>query len=644
MAYVGQRDLGFPYVEIDDVPFPLVENSFVQVSPLAPFSSALQAGSSSRISDSRLSVEVWDNFSGGLGLRDEVDLQVTSYAEGNLDTRTPGYVLPPPAPVAMAGGAISGFPGMTIGMEHMESTPPGGTDGWLIWAPNKSVNTIKTLRSGVYTARTSEEMAGFTAWNGAYYYAGWDGANQHLYKTVDTGLNWTTPYTAALAAAWLGLTVLDNKLITYEQTTRLVRQSLDGVTFTTHSTMPAVYANETITGLFTWFNPQRTRDTLWAFTPYHILWYEEESGEWHSFYNYTGIAYADYPAYHVWRRDENLYAAPTQKDLADNRGFIQMFTGQVADDVSPNERLGLPVGFTKNVIRLQGGVHWLYAWISGTNGGLYAFNEFQGWTMLFDPRMLATTHLGGTGELVGGGYDNGRLWVVVNVGGTNTPYELSVPDRREALPRTGTVYSGRSGYLRSAWTSHNQLAREKLAAYFEVDFRKSDGLAGLPSTDNFDVTLYYRANGINWLSQTKTVHPGDALPLVFELSNVFNYRQLQWEVRIVDSATVAVDAGYALASVALYYSYWQGNHAAYQFNIDLSDERWRADRQLRNYDRDELIATLLGFNTDKRYRTFRYKVGAQEFTSTRVDLLVAGREDAELGGGVYSVTVRDLAA
>lgn len=645
MVYAGQRDLGFPYVEIDDVPFPLVEGSLVQVSPLAPFSSALQAGSSSRISDSRLSVEVWDNFTGGMGLRDETDQQVTSYARGNLDTRVAGYTLPPPAFTLLSGSmptfsiATEGF----IHVDHMESNPPGGTYGLLLYPERKSATSpIKQYRSGSLTARTSGYVAGFTAWAGAHYYLVTEGVGGpvKLYKTVDAGGTWTNPYTGG-AEIWEGLCVLDNKLVSYNRSTGLMKQTLDGVTWTTHSTLPANFVGEDIKEIFTWYNPQRSRDTLWAVTPFHIIWYEEESGEWHDFYDFTNLFYASNPAVHVWRRDENLYVSPLDVGYAtnDNRGFVQMFTGQVADDVSPNERFGLEDGFLKNIYRLQGGAHWLYAFGTGDEGGIFALNEFQGWSMLFDPTLCGG---GATTTLVGGGYGGGKLWAVVLESSVYNLYEILVPDRREAVPKGTDTYAGATAYIRSAWTSHNQLNRDKLAAYFEVDFRTADGLAGLPSTESFDLTLRVRANGIGWLTYTQTVHPGDTLPLVFPLSNVFNYRQLQWELQIGHYLSATTSDGYALASVALYYSYWQGNYYAYQFTVDLSEQRWAADRMLRNYDRDELIATLLGFNDSKRFRSFRYKVGAQELTRSRVDLLVAGREEAESGGGIYSVTVRDL--
>lgn len=643
--FIHENDKGLPYVLIDDIPFRIVEGSFVQVSPLAPFSSSLQAGASSRISDSRLSVEVWDNFTGGLGLRDETDQQVTSYAEGNLDTRVAGYNLPPPYPVAQL--ATTGYTASFVNVEHLDSSPPGGTDAVLLWATGSTV--IKVLRSGSYTTRTAEQFWGFTRFNGRYWYIGWDTTNVHLYNTNDTGNTWTTTLTTASAAPYKWLTTLDNRLVTYDSQTKLVKWSLDGVTFTTHSTMPNNYAAETITALFTWFNPQRSRDTLWAITPMRILWFEEESGEWHTFYPYNGVGYADSPAVAVWRRDDNLYVAPTQATASDNYGFIQMFTGQVADDVSPNERLGLPAGAVNTVWRLQGGVHWLYAFVTGTNGGVYALNEFQGWTMLFDPRQLGTGYLTGTGVVAGGGYDNGSLYVFVNVAGTYTIYKLAVPDRREAVPVASPGYLDRTAYLRSAWTSHNQLARWKQAAYFEVDFRKKDGLAGYTQTA-LTIEMFYRTDRLaTWTSLgTQTVNGTVAtnFPLKFAVSSsLCNYRQLQWEVRITDTDTGVASAGYALASVALYYSYWQGNYYAYQFNIDLTPDGWYMewpDMQFQQYDRDELIAALLGFNQNKTFHTFEYKVGAQNMSISRVDMLVAGREDSEVGGGIYSVTVRDL--
>jgi hypothetical protein len=179
--------------------------------------------------------------------------------------------------------------------------------------------------------------------------------------------------------------------------------------------------------------------------------------------------------------------------------------------------------------------------------------------------------------------------------------------------------------------------------------RLASGASGLPSTASYD--FYYSLNGgafvhlgpFNNAAVTSWPHK---LLLPDNVTQAgAPYRRLQWQITLTRGATPASSP--ALASVAWYYSYWQENHSAYQFAIDLSHETWAEfypDGYFGPYSRGELQLALLSLNDVKTYHTLKLYSGEFEETIGAVDVLVAGREDADSGGGVYSCTARDLDA
>ena len=402
---------------------------------------------------------------------------------------------------------------------------------------------------------------------------------------------------------------------------------------------------------------------MYALTTQRILGFEDESLDWHTFYDFEGVFTTDYPNIHLWRRDSDLYMAPFDephgKATYDRHGIVMMFTPGVADEVGPTKRFGLPAEYMDGVFRLQGGIHWLYAFAHGTPGGVFSLNEFGGWTQLFDPRVVTEDP---AAHIIGGGYANGVGYAIISNG---TLYALDLKDRRELHPRSdGSTYATGEHYLRSSWTTHNQMNRWKIGAYFEIDCRRGDGLSGVPPGSI--VQFRYRVDSEPWvtiqLGDPPTNEMGFSLLLPSVKANSASwpariplpaggaqtgvaYRRLQWEF-LSERSAPAEDTP-VLASVALYYSFWQGNYYAYQFNIDLSYARFEADwpdQMYGEYSRQELMEILLGFNEARRYHTFLYGFGPTEEYIGAVDILVAAREDADTGGGIFSVTVRDLRA
>lgn len=649
-------DTGPAYIELDGVPFPLVEGSQIQRSPLNPFSPAIQAGNSSRITDARLAVQVWDNFTGGLGQRDEEGQQGTSYSEGNIDVRVPGAAALPPLATFLVNTGFDHTNDAEIFVEYMRHAT---TPGLFLWSRRSSA--VRVWRAGVLTTLATGSVRGFASFSKAYWYTVQSGANGGIYKTTDAGATWT------LTKVWTSKTIralvsFDNRLIIYNETDNTFEYSTDGTTWVQYSGGPEFRPLETLSELFVWQAPGGARDTVFALTTQRIIGFEEEALEWHTFYDFEGVFNTDYPTIHLWRRDSNLYMAPfSEPHLTgvprDKNGVVMMFTAGVADEVGPTKRFGLPSTYVDGIFRLQGGIHWLYGWAHGTPGGLFALNEFGGWTMIFDPRVITGAS---TAHLIGGGYSNGTAWCITDNGSL---YSLDMPDRRELPPRPdGATYATGEYYLRSSWVTHSQQNRWKIGAYFEIDMRRSDGTSGVPPGST--VSLHYRVDNLPWqdiiLGDTPVNDYGFllALPTVEESAAQWPlqvplplgdaqtgvaYKRIQWEVRM-QRTEPATDTP-VLASVALYYTFWTGNHYAYQFNIDLSVARFESswpDDTYGIYSRQELVEILLGFNEGKKYHTFLYGSGPTEEVIESVDILVASREDADVGGGIYSVTVRDL--
>lgn len=661
---------GRPYIELDGIPYPLTQNSLVTRSPLQPFSPAIQAGNSTRITDARLAVRVWDDFTGGLGQRDD-DGVSTSYAEGDLDARVPGAVALPPRQKLLK--SIAGWDYSNNAPVFIEYMQHASSPGLFLWSRDGGRSSVYRFVPNTHTFTfVSEEVLGFASFKRAHFNIAFGAGNTKVYRTVDAGANWTSPVTHA-GKKYRGLVVWDNKLFSYNETDETIMQSLDGTTWTTFGAGPELRATEEIREIVVWGAPGGQRDTLYLITTLRVLGYQEDAQEWHPFYDYEGIFKAKVPSSHMWRRDSNLYFAPcdevydsTNGPTADKHSLVLMFTPGTSDEIGPNKRFAFPDGMVNGLFRLQGGVHWLYGFAFGSalpgygtpnltgviGGGFFAFNEMQGWTCLHQ-----------NSGLMGGGYANGKAWTL-DSGGL---YEFDVPDRRQLPPlASGVDYAApvafRPHYLRSHWTDNQAKNRWKLANYWEIDMRLADGTSGVPVGST--VILRWRTDNQPWQQVALGSNPeNDYLGmLLLQMPGPDTtewpvrvpmppggqqigvaYKRIQWEIWM-ERGGVANQTP-VLASVALYYTFWQENHYSYTMQLDLTPETWgeRADSTFNGYTRAELQHKLLTLNDKKQYVSFLYAPGGGvEELVPAVDVLIAAREDADWGGGVYNVTVRDV--
>lgn len=655
MASLESLGKGMPFVELDGIPYPLVKDSFIQVSPLAPFSTSLQSGASSRVADSRLSVEVWSDFSGGIGQLNEDAAETTSIDDSELDLRFPNKaMLPPKLNLGYDTSITSGTSQAWWRVEYLYEAYPSAALGYFLWNPLE--NFAKGYAPTPYT-RTTGYTNGFTFWNGKYYYITYDaggGGGNTLYSSDDNGATWSTTYTDALGQPFKHLLVWDEKLVTWNSTTGEVNVSLNGTSWAVDSTIPTQYGD--VIDLFVW-NDKDANKTLFAQTEHGIIWYEITATEWHMFYKTHGVFKNAAGATGVWRRDDNLYFSPNNGFGGYGPTVLMLASGGTSDNVSLNERFGMTFATPGYVYAFGSSVHWLYAFVSGADGGIYALNANQGWSQVFDP--VKTFYAGSTTALIGGGYANSKLFALTDDGRL---WSMEVPDYPYTLPALGlhSDLTGEVYRIRSSWTGHNQWNRWKIASHFEIDFRNPDG--GRGPDDDLSFVLRYQVDNDPWVSINASVlansgparvylPDGVALsPTVAYDPNGVPYQRLRWELEFTGG--YAGDYGsFNLASVALYYAYWQGNFYAYQFNVDLSNGEWldvwpdmtfgREDGS-GYYTRDELVAALLGMNQSRHFKTFKYASGSAELYIPRVDMLVASREEPEIGGGIYSVTVRDL--
>lgn len=638
-----------PTVQLDGVLFPVAEQSLLIRSPLNPFSPTTQAGNSARITDARLAVEVWDDFTGGLGQRDESGQGSTSYSEGNLDTRVPGAVALPPLQSLVTTTSFTAAD-QPVYVEYLRhATLPG----LLLWS--KKTSKAQLWRNGALTTRPAEFVRGVASHSNAYFYLAFTGTDSKVYKTTDAGATFSS--TTFAAQSLRGMTVYDDQLFVYNETAAKFQYSLDGVTWTDHSTSMKLRVGEQVSELYKWMSPSGSRDAIFCVTNLRILGYEDESTDWHTYYDFEGVFQTTWPNVHMFRRDSNLYFSPYDDASVanpDKNGLVLMFNPQTSDEVGPTKRYGLPDGYVDGIARMQGGVHWLYAWATGAPGGCYCYNEFQGWSMLLDPRTVGA----GTATMVGGGYFNSHLYSVTSDGRL---YDAYIPDRRSLPPAAGNTYNTGTHYLRTSWTTHNQANRTKIGAKFEIDMRGADGLSGVPPGTT--VTFRYRTDSNPWVSISLGTPPGNDLVGLLLMQSVqpssqqwpatvylptnaeqlgAPYKRIQWEISWARGTGASQTP--VLASVALYYTFWTEAHYSYQFNIDLSYETWSAwpDQTLNGYTREQLVEILLSMVESKAYHTFLYANGATAEYVPAVDLLVSSREDADMGGGIYSVTVRDL--
>lgn len=656
------------YVTVDGIDYPLVPGSEVLGAPLNPFSPASQAGTSSRITSQRHAVRVWDDFTQGIGFKDDNE-EHGGIAYGNLDLRIPDEATVPTD--AQPLGTTSGFnstamlPVRCVFMNNADT----GTYTFFCYANSNTGATIRTIKSTnrntVTTTVATENVQGVAQWQGNWYFLTSDTAssNMRLYKiTAVNPITGVITFTLILTTlnTYRGLVGYDNKLITYDDAGNQFVQLTSTPTWVVYlGGLDKSPFNESALQLFVWTDKSGSRDALYTLTSARILVYDEEGQQWEPFFEFARLWPAVNGYCHVNQRDNTLLFVPlhlpntssaTGGQVNDN---ILAFSPGTVDNWAVNKEKALPteetftagVGHIASVpVVLASGSHWTFAFMyaptvgatSGLGSTVMARNKEGGWTIVFDGNVVASAGSFSYSPIIGGGYGGGRLLVITADGRW---WDLSMPDNDIAHPR-GSYENGNLHvyFARSGRIYNGQRNVTKLASHLEVKLKNA--LAG---TEQVELQLN-TWDGVNMSGFTTSgnLASAGALLVSYVLPNARPYKYAEWKLLL---KSMSPGSPPVVESVSLYYTYWQQNHFAYSFTIDLSAETWATEYPnniFHGHSRSWLQQQLLTMIDGQTYHTFSYNRWDMRESVAKADILLSRREVADNGGGVYPCTARDL--
>lgn len=664
MSIFAAPQVGPSYVEIDSVKYPLVPGSEIQMSPLNPFSPSLVAGNQARVASQRHAVRVWDDFTQGMGFEDDNE-EHGGYAYGNLDTREPGQATMPTS--AVVAGSASGYTTtgrLPVRAQYMVD-PVSNNYAFLTWDYQFTTNTLSVVKTfkgtninAVALTSANEQVSGVAEWGGWWFMMTYDNVTNtsRMYRIIAisaTGVPTIGTVFTGVGSVFRFLVNYDSKLVTYDASNRVYKQ-WDGVSaFTSYigGIVPAAF-NENHRQLFVWTDKSGSGDALYTLTTHRIMVYDEEGEQWEPFYNFAPLWAATNGYCHVNARDNTLLFAPLDQPysasgkLNDN---LLAFSPGTVDSWEVNKEHGLPTDVTftpasghlaSAPVVLASGSHWLFAFMhtqaAGTTTGLssmvLARNDQGGWTPIFDANVA--NGASAFSPIIGGGYGGGRMLVLTLDGNW---WDIAVPDDSTNHPR-GTYEVNRAYFLRSGRVFNGQQKTLKMASHMEVTFKTVP--AGTVSLDfrvatGSTVGTPSFSNSPNLAGGTRT--------MTWDLAGYPNvYLWCQWQLNVNGSDSAAPPI---VESVALYYTYFQDNHYAYSFVIDLTVETWKKNNNFNNFfgkSRSFLQSTLLAAATTSVYHTFAYNRFDMRESITKADMSLARREMADNGGGIYPTTMRDL--
>jgi hypothetical protein len=667
MGFFGPDD-PYPYITLDSNDYPLVPGSIVEGAPLNPFSPSNEDGNTVAVISQRHASEVWDDFTAGLGWRDD-EPGSHKYAQGNLDTRVPASTSLP----ALAGNIASGS--FAAGTQVWSNSPTvrgfyvaTSPSDWCFIAAQHCTNSSNGVVRRITTAGMTttaipdtEIFRGEAFYNGiCYVLTETQGGDAHLWSgaTPAATLTFTLVSTVVGVSMW-GLVAFDDKLITYNFNTKTFQQ-YSGGTWVTY--VQGFVGDDIVRQLFVWTDKSGSTDALYALSNRRIMVYDDQGQQWEDLYVYYDLFASDFPFAHVNRRDNSLVVAfggtITPSTPAGN---ILVFTPGTADNIQVNKGFAFPNSFdyvgglaglappVNYPMMLASGVHWMYMWcyspMQAAYTGVYAYNEFGGWTQVYDPGVVASQFL------LGGGYGAGRL---LSIHGDGSFVITAMPDVAADHP-AGTYDSQAKGatntyYLRSGRVYNKQRNIKKLGSHLECTFKSPLPTGAIAGKGTAYVRWrYFNENGLSaWVqsplftagAQRVSVNLSDGAG-----SNGISYYYMEWEVNMY--MPTATNVPPVLESVVLYYTYFQSNKYAYSMNVDLTAETWAEyypDDVFHGKTREYLQQTLLAAVDTPRYHSFTYAQLNFTESVTRADLSLARRESADDASGVYGLTVRDLEA
>lgn len=650
-------------------PFPVAADSLIIKQPESPFSPAIQRGTPQKVYDQRMNVEVWDDFTGGQGeVREDVNESITNFYTSTLDTRRKGYLtLPSKLTLVQNLGRsyTNGYPlFVTAVMDNSLNT------NLMVWG-YASLGMTRRSSAGVLTqignGANPWSIYDMVSFKGALYISQANTTDGYcIKKSSDFGVTWAN-IAAGATTDCKGLCEHDGKLFTYDQTNKVIKSSTDGTTWNTLAGSQGAYTMETgesITQLYEWNTPSGQGSTIFMITSKRHLILEEEVGVWHTFYDYDEVIAADEARAHVWRRNQFVYVTFHQYQGVDPNGMVLVHNGGTTDEVGPRVKGGLPEDWFHHLSHVQGNVHELFGWgLGGTVNGIFSYgnvmsmSELGGWHTV----MAGSKMSNGTSYVVGGGYSKQVAYAVMSNGDL---YSAPMPDRRFVHPITlPNYYDSNQHTFYKSWTTNGLDNIWKIGAYFLIDTQLADGTNGIPTGSN--VTLCYRTDvNPTWfclplLGATDSAPVGLltdlslkpstlAWPIIMPLPDGVTqqgvpYKRLQW--RVSEQCTPG-GLSPVITQVALYYTLWLEQFYSHSFNIDLTEETFRKfpGHKLAGYDREFLQAKIEEISQTKGYAQFRFSMLPWQDPVVATDMLLTHRVNANDGGAVIGVALRDLTA
>lgn len=670
MGFFGPDDPA-PYITLDGTDFPLVPGSIVEGAPLNPFSPSNADGNTVAVVSQRHASEVWDDFTGGLGFRDD-EPGTHQYAQGNLDTRVPSSVtLPPQHGVPGVGGATAlPYTAAHLPVRSFYAADGAGAYCFITYSdrgPTSPGVFRRVIDNTVATVAIpdAEYFRGIAEWSGVLVIITETaaGASVFYYSNVAVGSTTFTLGATFPGVQRYGLVKYDDKLISYNATTNAFQQWDGATTWVAYvGGFLQAYGGETVRQLFVWSDKSGSRDALYCMTNKRILVYDEEGQQWETLYFFGDLFQGMCARAEVSRRDNTLMVAlmPSLGStlLSQPTGTILAFTPGTVDNVPINKAYGfqptVDYGYgnstlapeTAYVASLESSIHWLYAFCyapAPEYGGVYAFNEFGGWTQVFDPAVVNSGS-----ALVGGGY-GGNLLLTVTADGKYWLTRLldANIDHPQGTYDSQAAGSSRDYFLRSGRIYNKQRNIKKLGSHIEVTFKQPLPLGQFSAGTVYLKWRYFNEGGLSaW--QTSALFSTGAQRMSVDLhdgsgSNGIQYYYMEWELHMYMPTATAVPP--VMESVVLYYTYFQTNKYAYSMNIDLTAETWAEsypDGTFHGKTREYLQTWLLALLDFTSYHSFTYSQLYFKETVTRADLSLARRESSDDASGVYSLTVRDL--
>lgn len=681
MGTFGGHEPSTPYVVLDSVAYPLVPGSIVDAAPLNPFSPSNSDGNTVAVVSQRHASEVWDDLTAGAGYRDD-EPGSHQYAIGNLDVRVPNAWVPPHKATEHGSGAAASCP---WGGSVPTSTWPVGavcttdSSGWAFLAFQRGAGSNRQKLRRITAAGVSAAVVtdGFiiqdiVLWRQNWYILCQDlGSNTRVYQSSNTATTMTFAQVGInFPVLMQGLVVFDDKMISYDVTNKAFKQWNSGTlawdAYVTDFSRRYV-GSEEVRQLFVWSDKSGSTDALYCLTSQRLLIYDDQGQQWEDLYVFGDLFSASEARAHVNRRDNSLVVTmPVDltlgTPLAPESGTFLVFTPGTVDNTPINKGFAYPnnaaynslgtVAPVNHPMHTASGIHWFYAWCyaprglgAGVQGGVYAYNEFGGWTQIFDPCAVRNNT---TASVIGGGYGSGKLLVILDDGSYYVQSEFDA----NVLPPVG-LYDDQAGgsthdyFVRSGRIFNKQKNVKKLGSHIEVTFKDP-----LPATGGGAGTVYlkwryFNENGLSAFQTSSTFNAGAQRQSVNlndgAGSNGIQYYYMEWELHVYMPTTGATPP--VVDSVVLYYTYFQTNRYAYSFNIDLTAETWDEmypDDVFMGKSRAYLQNALLAMLDQTHYHTFKYSQLFFTEQVDRADMSLSRRESSDDASGVYGLTVRDL--